>query len=60
ETDNVLAGQGKNGTNVDLLLGFVLFNDQWQASLGFPIAVQKDWWYYHDFGVTFGVNARWD
>lgn len=60
ETDNVLAGQGKNGTNVDLLLGFVLFNDQWQASLGFPIAVQKDWWYYHDFGVTFGINARWD
>jgi LysM repeat protein len=60
ETDNPLVNGGESGTNVDLTLGFVLFNDQWQASLAFPIAIQKDWWYAHDYGVVFGVNTRWD
>jgi LysM repeat protein len=60
ETDNPLVNGGESGTNVDLTLGFVLFNDQWQASLAFPMAIQKDWWYAHDYGVIFGVNTRWD
>ncbi len=60
DTDNPLVNSGKSGTNVDLTLGFVLFNDQWQASLAFPVAIQKDWWYAHDYGVVFGVNTRWD
>lgn len=51
---------GPDNTNVDLLLGFLLFNDQWQGSIGFPIALQKDWGYSHDFGVVFGLNHRWD
>lgn len=51
---------GTDDTNVDLLLGFILFNDSWQGQLGFPIALEKDWGYQHDFGVVFGVNHRWD
>jgi nucleoid-associated protein YgaU len=51
---------GPEDTNVDLLLGFVLFNDNWQGSLGFPIAIQKGWGFHHDFGVIFGLNHRWD
>lgn len=51
---------GPAGTNVDLLLGFMLFNDSWQGSIGFPISVQHDWGYSHDFGVVFGLNHRWD
>ncbi len=51
---------GPDDTNVDLLLGFVLFNDAWQGTLGFPIALEKDWGYHHDFGVIFGLNHRWD
>ncbi len=51
---------GPSDTNVDFLLGFILFNDSWQGSLGFPIALQKGWGYSHDFGVQFGLNHRWD
>jgi nucleoid-associated protein YgaU len=51
---------GTDDTNVDLLLGFILFNDSWQGQLGFPIALEKDWGYHHDFGVVFGLNHRWD
>ena len=51
---------GPEGTNVDLVLGFMLFNDSWQGSIGFPISVQQDWGYSHDYGVIFGLNHRWD
>ncbi len=51
---------GPQATNVDLLVGFLLFNDHWQGSLGFPIAIQKDWGYAHDFGIIMGLNHRWD
>jgi hypothetical protein len=51
---------GPDDTNVDLLLGFIIFNDQWQGSIGFPMALEKDWGYAHDFGVVFGLNHRWD
>jgi len=48
------------GTNVDLVLGFTLFNESWQGNLAFPIALQKEFGYGHDYGVIFGVNHRWD
>lgn len=51
---------GPSDTNVDFLLGFILFNDSWQGSLGFPVALQQGWGYSHDFGVVFGLNHRWD
>ncbi|MFZ5953157.1 MAG: LysM peptidoglycan-binding domain-containing protein [Candidatus Rifleibacteriota bacterium] len=51
---------GTDDTNVDMVVGFVLFNDSWQGSLGFPIALEKDWGFYHDFGVVFGLHHRWD
>lgn len=51
---------GPDDTNVDLVLGFLVFNDSWQGSIGFPIALQKGWGYSHDFGVEFGLNHRWD
>jgi len=50
----------KDGANVDLLLGMALFNETWQGVLGFPMALQSHWGYGHDFGVTFGLNTRWD
>lgn len=49
-----------SGTNVDMMLGFILFNDRWQGSVAFDMALQKDWGYAHDFGVVFGLNHRWD
>lgn len=49
-----------SGTNVDMVIGFTLFNDNWQGNLAFPIALQKEFGYGHDFGVIFGVNHRWD
>lgn len=52
--------QGPDDTNVDLVLGFLVFNDGWEGSVGFPIALQKDWGFSHDYGVTFGLNHRWD
>lgn len=51
---------GPDGGNLDLLLGMALFNDGWQATLGFPMSLQSEWGYGHDFGVSFGVNTRWD
>jgi nucleoid-associated protein YgaU len=48
------------GTNVDMVVGFTLFNDRWQGNLAFPVALQKEFGYGHDFGVIFGVNHRWD
>ena len=60
ETDNVLINNGKGGTNAELMFGCVLFNDQWQATLGVPISIQREFSYYYDFGVTLGINARWD
>jgi len=59
-TGNYVNNNAPDDTNVDLLLGFVLFNDQWQGSLGFPIALEKDWGFAHDYGVVFGLNHRWD
>jgi len=50
----------KDGANVDLLLGMALFNETWQGVLGFPMGLQSHWGYGHDFGVTFGLNTRWD
>ncbi|HPT46795.1 MAG TPA: LysM peptidoglycan-binding domain-containing protein, partial [Candidatus Rifleibacterium sp.] len=52
--------QGPSGTNVDLVLGFLVFNDAWEGKVGFPVALQKEWGYSHDYGVTFGINHRWD
>lgn len=49
-----------SGTNVDMIVGFTLFNDSWQGNLSFPVALQKEFGYGHDFGVIFGVNHRWD
>jgi len=49
-----------SGTNVDMVVGFTLFNDSWQGNLAFPVALQKEFGYGHDFGVIFGVNHRWD
>ena len=51
---------GPDDTNTDLLLGFLIFNGDWQGQIGFPIALEKDWGYGHDVGVVFGVNHRWD
>jgi len=51
---------GPDGPNIDLLLGMVLFNEGWQGTLGFPMALQSEFGYGHDFGVTFGLNTRWD
>jgi len=51
---------GPDGPNVDLLLGMAVFNETWQGTLGFPMALQSEFGYGHDFGVTFGVNTRWD
>jgi len=51
---------GPDGPNIDLILGLSVFNESWQASLGFPMALQSDFGYGHDFGVTFGLNTRWD
>lgn len=51
---------GPDGPNVDLVLGLAVFNDGWQGTLGFPMAIQSKFGYGHDFGVTFGVNTRWD
>lgn len=59
-TNNYVTNNAPDDTNVDLLLGFVLFNDAWQGSLGFPIALEKDWGFAHDYGVVFGLNHRWD
>ena len=56
----ILANGKTSGTNVDMLVGFTLFNDDWQGSLGFPVALQKEFGYGHDFGVVFGLNHRWD
>ncbi|HNV69401.1 MAG TPA: hypothetical protein PKO06_06855, partial [Candidatus Ozemobacteraceae bacterium] len=51
---------GPDGPNVDVTLGCAVFNADWQGYLGFPIAVSHDWGYGHDFGVTLGLNTRWD
>ncbi|NLI80027.1 MAG: LysM peptidoglycan-binding domain-containing protein, partial [Candidatus Riflebacteria bacterium] len=51
---------GPDGANVDLTPGMVLFNEGWQGVLGFPISLDSNWGYGHDFGVTFGLNTRWD
>ncbi len=62
-SSNPLVGKYNNttsGTNVDMVIGFTLFNDSWQGNLAFPVALQKEFGYGHDFGVIFGVNHRWD
>ncbi|MBF0546282.1 MAG: LysM peptidoglycan-binding domain-containing protein [Candidatus Riflebacteria bacterium] len=51
---------GPDGGNVDFLLGMILFNERWQGQLGFPMALQKDWGYGHNFGVNLAVNHKWD
>ncbi|MBI3038658.1 LysM peptidoglycan-binding domain-containing protein, partial [bacterium] len=51
---------GPDGAVVDLTLGMALFNRGWQAVLGFPISLQHHWGYGHNFGVTLGLNGRWD
>ena len=51
---------GENGMNADLTLGFVVFNDEWQANVGFPINIKHDWGVDSDFSVIAGINHRWD
>lgn len=51
---------GPDGPNIDLILGMAVFNEGWQANIGFPMALQSEFGYGHDFGVTFGLNTRWD
>ena len=51
---------GPDDSNSNLLLGFKFFNDSWEGSVGFPMALEKDFNYASDFGVIFGVNHRWD
>lgn len=51
---------GPDGPNIDLILGMSVFNEGWQGTLGFPMALQSEFGYGHDFGVTFGLNTRWD
>jgi nucleoid-associated protein YgaU len=51
---------GPDGPNVDFLLGMAVFNDRWQGFMGFPIKLQSEWGYGHDFGFVMGLNARWD
>ncbi|MFZ2958687.1 MAG: LysM peptidoglycan-binding domain-containing protein [Candidatus Ozemobacteraceae bacterium] len=51
---------GPDGGVLDFLFGMALYNEGWEAILGFPMSLQSDWNYGHDFGVTVGVNARWD
>lgn len=45
------SGGENDATNIDLLLGFMLFNDNWEFSLGFPISVKRQWGYQSDFGT---------
>ena len=51
---------GPDGANIDLTPGLVVFNEGWQGVLGFPVSLQSKFGYGHDFGVTFGLNTRWD
>ena len=51
---------GGNGMNADLTLGFMVFNDEWQANLGFPINIKHEWGTESDFSVIAGINHRWD
>lgn len=51
---------GPDGANIDLTLGMALFNEGWQGVLGFPVSLQSKFGYGHDYGVTFGLNTRWD
>jgi hypothetical protein len=51
---------GPDGANIDLTLGMSVFNEHWQGVLGFPYALSSRFGYGHDFGVTFGLNHRWD
>ncbi len=51
---------GPDGANTDMTIGAVFFNESWQFVLGFPYALQSHWGYGHDFGVTCGLNTRWD
>jgi len=51
---------GPDGANVDILLGMAVYNENWQGVLGFPMALDNNFGYGHDFGVTCGLNTRWD
>ena len=51
---------GPDGTNAELTLGMVFFNDSWQANIGFPMTVKQDWGTQSSFGVIASINHRWD
>lgn len=51
---------GRDGTNVDMNLGFLLFNHNWQGSLVFDVNLQRKWGYSHDYGIVLGLNHRWE
>ena len=51
---------GPDGTNAELTLGMVFFNDAWQGTIAFPMNVKQDWSTQSSFGVVVGVNHRWD
>lgn len=51
---------GEKGTNAELTLGFVVYNDAWQCNVGFPIDVKHDWGDQGSFGVIAGISHRWD
>ncbi len=51
---------GPDGTNAELTLGMVFFNDSWQANIGFPMTVKQDWGTQSSFGVIASLNHRWD
>lgn len=51
---------GPDGPNIDLTIGMMFFNEKWQGVIGFPISLQSEFNYGHDYGVVAGLNTRWD
>lgn len=51
--------QDADGTNIDMILGFIFFNDRWQGNLGVDISLKRKWGYGHNFGVITGLQHRW-
>ncbi len=55
-----MADSGPDGGVIDFLLGAVVFNDRWQASIGIPVSLQHEWGYGHDLGFVGGISTHWD